>query len=221
MKYAFGWGQKANKDKKEQLFQGCGMDAKGNADKNTDLALTGMGALAKLVSIKLPPANALAIIVDIIKDLRTKKHLDRLEKLIQCLDRRLTQVEDKIPETPDLDLFDEIVAKAVSDEDEDKTELYAALVQYWIEHKPAPYEVRLLGNALKELTIQEITSFSGFIISQGPDIIKTMPEQLQEVFWNRVEYLGLFKGGMVKAAVNVTHIGREFVEIFQLSLIYK
>lgn len=195
------------------------MEDKNNTGNN--LALTGASALAKLIGIAVPPANTLAIFVDVFKERRTKKHLDLLEKLIKSLDYRLTQFESKIPEPPDIDLFDEIVAKAVSDEDEDKTELYAALVQYWLEHKPAPYEVRLLGNALKELTIQEITSFSGFIISQNPDILKTMPKQLQEVFWNRVEYLGLFKGGTVKASVNVTHIGREFVKIYQLSITAK
>jgi len=195
------------------------MNDKSNADKHTDLALTGMGALAKLIGIAVPPVNALTIITENIKDRRNRKHFNRLEKLIQCLDRRLTQVEDKIPETPDLDLFDEIIAKAVSDEDEDKTEFYAALVQCWLEHKLLPYEVRLLGNAIKELTIQEITSFCGVIITQSTYL--TMPEQLKEIFWNRVEYLGLFKGGALKYATNVTQIGQKLVEIYRLSIITK
>jgi hypothetical protein len=197
------------------------MDNKSNVGDNTDLALTGSSALAKLIGIKFPPAVAITVLVDIIKERRAKKRIERLEKLFQSLDRRLTRLEGNVPEPPDIDLFDEIVAKAVSDEDEDKTELYAALVQYWLVKKPVSYELRLLGNALRELTVQEITSFCGFIISQGASILKTMPEQLQEIFWNRVEYLGLFKGGNVKHPVNVTQIGRKLVEIYQLSIAAK
>lgn len=196
------------------------MGGKDNAGNNADLALTGAGNLAKLLCIVAPPAKALEIIVGVIKDRRSKKHFDRLEKLIKSLDYRLSRLECKPLEPPDVDLFDEIVAKAVSDEDEDKTELYAAMVQYWMEHKPklASYEVRLLGNAIRELTVDEIEAFSGFIISGNPPQSKKMPEQLQEVFWNRIEYLSLFKGGSVKAAVNVTQIGRKFVEIYKLSI---
>jgi len=196
------------------------MNDKSKADKNTDLALTGMGALAKLIGIAIPPVNALTIITDNIKDRRNRKRLDRLIKLIQCLDRRLTQVEDKIPETPDLDLFDEIIAKAVSEEDEDKTELYAALVQYWIEHTLVSYEVRLLGSAIRELTVDEMKCFYEFIVTGSPKRIRIIPELLQEVFWNRIVSLGLLGGvGHFDQinSVNVTKLGRKLFEIYQLS----
>jgi hypothetical protein len=195
------------------------MDDKSNTGKN-NLALTGVSVLAKIIGIAVPYAKPLPIIVDVINDRRNKKHLKRLEKLIQCLDRRLTQLEDKIPETPDPDLFDEIVAKAVSDEDEDKTELYAALVQYWLEHKPVPYEVRLLGNSIRELTIDEMECFFVLIqtrMAHSPQI----PEQLQEIFWSRVIYLGLLKDADVKVFSNATLIGQKFIEIYQLSLTTK
>ena len=199
------------------------MDGKDNAGNNADLALTGAGNLAKLLGIVAPPAKALEIIVGVIKDRRSKKHFDRLEKLIKSLDYRLSRLECKPLEPPDTDLFDEIVAKAVSDEDEDKTELYAAMVQYWMEHKSelASYEVRLLGNSIKELTVDEIEAFSGFIITQNPPQIQKMPEPLKEVFWPRIEHLGLFKGGTVKYATNVTQIGRKLVEIYRLSIAVK
>jgi hypothetical protein len=196
------------------------MDGKSNAGDNIDLAITGASISAKLLGLVVPPAKALETIVEVIKDHRTWKRFDRLEKLSKSLERRLTQLECKPLESADIDLFCEIIAKAVSDEDKGKTELYAAFVQYWMEYKPklASYEVRLLGNAIKELTVYEIEAFSGFIISQNPPQSKKMPEQLQEVFWNRIEYLGLFKGGTVKAAVNVTQIGRKLVEIYWLSI---
>jgi hypothetical protein len=206
------------------------MDGKGNADNNTDLALTGLSNLAKLIGITFSPAkvitipaSAIAIIVDNIKGHRTKKHIEKLEKLIQCLGHRLTQLECKLLESPDIDLFNEIVAKAVSDEDEDKTELYAALVQYWMEHKSqlASYEVRLLGNAIKELTVDEIAAFHDFFISGQVYPTKKMPKQLQEVFWNRVLFLGLL-GGIghidMKSPSFVTQFGKMLVKIYVLSI---
>jgi hypothetical protein len=198
------------------------MDNKSNVGENTDLALTGASALARLIGITFPlsspPANAIAFIIDAIKNRRHKEQLKRLEKLVQSLDRRITWLEGNIPEEPDIDLFDEIVAKAVSDEDEDKTELYASLVQYWLEHKPIPpYEVRLLGNAIRELTVEEMKAFHEVIISQKLHPISKMPEQLQEVFNNRITYLGLIDDQFE----NVTQLGKKLVEIFKLSITTK
>jgi len=200
------------------------MDNKSNVGENTDLALTGLSNLGKFIGIALPlpPVNAITFIIDNIQQRRNKKHLDRLEKLVQSLDRRLTRLEGNVPETPDIDLFDEIVAKAVSDEDEDKTELYAALVQYWMEHKPVPYEVRLLGNAIRELTIYEIKTFNDCVVSQNPEHTQKMPEQLEEIFWDRITYLGLYVGGAGHHYYDkVTQIGKKLVEIYQLSIAAK
>ena len=212
------------------------MDGKISAGINADLALTGASILTKLLGIVVPQAKALEIVIGVIGDRRNKKHRDRADKLFQSFGRRLTQLECKPLESPDIDLFDEIVAKAVSDEDEDKTELYAALVQYWIEHQSelAPYEVRLLGNAIKGLTVDEIKAFHEYHINKGPYPTKNIPEQLQEVFWNRVKFLGLlgyighFESGLVFHSQpngcdpsRITKIGRMLVEIYQLSITTK
>jgi len=201
------------------------MDNKSNIDDNTDLALIGSNTLAKLIGITYPPATAIAPIIDIIRNRRDKKQLKRLIKLVQSLDRRLTRLEGNVPETPDIDLLDEIIAKSVSDEDEDKTELYAALVQYWMEHKSqlAPYEVRLLGNVIKELTVDEIEVFHGFITSKMYPT-KKLPKQLDEIIWNRIVFLGLLADVAhldARHPSNVTQIGQKLVKIYQLSITAK
>jgi len=200
------------------------MDNKSNIDDNTDLALIGSNTLAKLIGITYPPATAIAPIIDIIRNRRDKKQLKRLIKLVQSLDRRLTRLEGNVPETPDIDLLDEIIAKSVSDEDEDKTELYAALVQYWMEHKSqlAPYEVRILGNVIKELTVDEIEAFHVFIISKMYST--KLPKQLDEIIWNRIIFLGLLSDATHLDAVhpsNITRIGQKLVKIYQLSITAK
>jgi hypothetical protein len=198
------------------------MDNKSNVGENTDLTLTGLSKLATLLCIPYPlaatAAGTVALFVDLFSKRRTNKRIHLLEKLFQSLDRRLTRLEGNVSETPDIDLFDEIVAKAVSDEDEDKTELYAALVQYWMEHKPVPYEVRLLGNVIRELTVDEMKCFYEFAIGQGIRQTQKMPEQLKELFQSRVTYLGLYVGGIDYHYEKITLIGEKFVEIYKLSV---
>jgi hypothetical protein len=192
------------------------MDNKINDGNNTDLISTGLSNLAKLIGIAVPSVNVIAIIADNINDRRNKKRIERLNKLFLSFGRRLTQVECKCLESSDIDLLDEIIAKAVSDEDEDKTELYAALVQYWMENKLVSYEIRLLGNAIKELTIYEMKSFFEVMISHNWSYINQLPKQLQDIFRSRVEYLGLLKKGGT-----ATQIGQRLVEIYKLSITTK
>jgi len=101
--------------------------------------------------------------------------------------------------------------------------LYAALVQYWMEHKPISYEVRLLGNVIKELTVDEIEVFHGFITSKMYPT-KKLPKQLDEIIWNRIVFLGLLADVAhldARHPSNVTQIGQKLVKIYQLSITAK
>ena len=99
--------------------------------------------------------------------------------------------------------------------DEDKTKYYAALIEYYASYSLEAYEVRLLGNALKALTIYEILSFVSF--ASGQNYLRDIPDDLKTVFWIRVEFLGLFKGGTVKHVNQVSQLGLKFVDICNLA----
>ena len=40
-----------------------------------------------------------------------------------------------------------------------------------------------------------------------------LPEMLKDSFWNRIEPLGIFKGGGVKHSNNLTQFGRELLRV--------
>ncbi len=191
------------------------MDSQSPLDKIGDIVLSKGGLLAKFLGVVDPTAATVGIVADCISQRRSERFAGRLMKLITSLEKRVRNLEDEARCEPDLDLLDEIVAKAVSDEDEDKTDYYASLIEYYMTHKLEPYEVRLLGNALKDLTVYELESFVGF--SHDLNKYRDIPKPLQDIFWNRVEYLGLFKGGTVKHKNNVTVLGKKLIEICQLT----
>ena len=187
-------------------------------NKITDIALTEGSIVAKLFGVINPGAATIGVIVDSIKERRSRKFSKRLESLIQSLEKRVQSLESKSQTETDLDLLDEIVAKAISDEDENKTEYYAALIEYYASHTIEAYQVRLLGNALKELTVYEIKSFVNFV--NGKNVARDIPGDLVSVFWGRVHFLGLYSGSSstVKYPTQTTQIGKKFVEIYNLAV---
>jgi len=193
------------------------MNRQNTTNKVTDIALTGGAVVAKLLGVISPGANTVGIIADCIKDRRSHKFAKRLESLIQSLEKRVHNLENESRSETDLDLLDEIIAKAISDEDEDKTEYYAALIEYYASHTLEAYQVRLLGNALKELTVYEIKTFVNFV--SGKNFLHDIPEDLKRVFWSRVHFLGLYHGssGTVKDPSQASQIGKKFVEIYNLA----
>lgn len=192
------------------------MNCRDTSNGTTDIVLTGGAIVAKLFGVIDPCTATVGIIVDSIKGRRSRKFSKRLESLIQSLEKRVQRLEKESQTETDPDLLDEIVAKAISDEDEDKTEYYAALIEYYMAHTLEAYEVRLLGNALKELTVYEIESFANFV--SGRNFLNKLPKDLEMVFWARIQFLGLYHGspGTVKHPTQASKVGKKFVEIYDL-----
>jgi len=190
-----------------------------NSSRNIKgISLRGGAIVAKLFGVVNPCAATVGVIVDGIKDRRSRKFSKRLESLIQSLEKRVQSLESESQTETDLDLLDEIVAKAISDEDEDKTEYYAALIEYYASHTIEAYQVRLLGNALKELTVYEIKSFVNFV--NGYNVARDIPQDIVSVFWGRVHFLGLYSGSATTAKhlTQTTQIGKKFLEICKLAI---
>jgi len=194
------------------------MNCRDTPNRTTDIALAGGAIVAKLFGVINPCAATVGVIVDSIRERRSRKFSKRLESLIQSLEKRVQSLESESQTETDLDLLDEIVAKAISDEDEDKTEYYAALIEYYASHTVEAYQIRLLGNALKELTVYEIKSFVNFV--NGKNVARDIPGDSVSVFWGRVHFLGLYSGssGTVKHPTQTTQIGKKFVEIYNLAV---
>ncbi len=182
--------------------------------QTTDISLHAGSAFCKLLGIACPPVTALDAIVDAYKQHRSEKQYERLRRLVNAVETRLSHVETQLSVSDEPDLFDEIIEKAVTDEDGDKIEYYAALIEYTVRGEHPPYEIRMLGSALKQLTRVDIQAFVQF--SERQSIPRDdLPKYLEDTFWNRLETLGLFKGGSVKHPNNISVLGNSLVSICQ------
>ncbi len=114
-------------------------------------------------------------------------------------------------------MLDEILAKAVNDEDEDKMQYYAALIEYCARGTPHAYQVRLLGDAIKNLTAHEIKAFVHF--SKQACLRHDIPDDLRDIFWDRVCTLGLYPREKIGTDRReyTTFLGKRFLEVCELA----
>jgi hypothetical protein len=183
-------------------------------DEAVDLAFKGGAILAKLLGLKEPVAATLGILIGAISDHRTQQ---RLERLVRSVEARLERLEGSFLEPEEPDLLQEILAKAVNDEDEDKTRYYAALIEYCVSGSQDAYQVRLLGDALKSLTAYEIKAFVHF--SKHGALRHDIPSDLRDIFWDRVCTLGLYQRQMIRTnrPEFTTLLGKKFLEVCELA----
>jgi hypothetical protein len=183
-------------------------------DEVTDLALKGAEMVAKAIGLTVPVAGAVAVLIEAVSDRRTRRQCQRLEKLVRSLIARLDHLEESPPEPFEPDLLDEILAKAVNDEDEDKVEYYAALIEYCACGTPNAYQVRLLGDAIKNLTAHEIKAFVHF--NKQACLPHNIPADLRDIFWDRVCTLGLYPREKIRTdrpQEYATFLGKRFLEV--------
>jgi len=172
--------------------------------------------VAKLLGIVNPVAASASLIAEHVHQRRTQKFINRLERLVESLDSRIGRLEDQALLETNIDLLDEIIAQAISDEDEDKLDYYAALIEYYASHPISPEELRLLSSAFKSLLLSEIKEFANFAIRIG--LLKYVTLNHMPIFWNRVHFLGLNEIGSTgqKNPSQVTQLGKHFVEVVKL-----
>ncbi len=182
------------------------------SDEIMDLALKGSGIVAKVFGLAEPVAGALGVLIETISDRRAKRQFERLKKLIESLVPRLERLEGSLQEPSEPDLLEEILAKAVNDEDEDKTQYYAALIEYCVSRNPNAYQVRLLGEAIKGLTAHEIKAFVHF--RRHACLPYSIPNDLRDIFWDRVCTLGLYPRDKSNTdrIEHATFLGKDFLE---------
>jgi len=78
-----------------------------------------------------------------------------------------------------------------------------------------PYEIRLLTDAIRSLTYNEIMAFGMFNSNQKyKDVLS---HDFEGSFWSRIENFGLFNGGDVKHTNNTTPLGQKLSKITELA----
>lgn len=127
---------------------------------------------------------------------RDSKRLRRLERLISSLDRRLHGLEiDALPEER-VDLFIEVVRKAVEDDEERKLPFYEAVLDWLAKHKPTAAQVRVLSDAVQRLSYVELFAFASEL--RGGLARPTLDgDGLPETAYvHRLESTGIANGGV-------------------------
>jgi hypothetical protein len=152
--------------------------------KQKELPLKSIEIAAKIFGVAVPPVNLLGVLIEAVNERKTKRQFHRLEKLVSSVIPRLEQLEDNLSKPKEIDLLDEILAKAVNDEDENKTEYYAALIEYYVAGVQDAYQIRLLADAIKGLTTYEIKAFVHF--KKHGALRHDIPEDLRDIYWDRV-----------------------------------
>jgi hypothetical protein len=186
-------------------------------DEVTDLALKGAEMVAKVFGLTVAGAGAIGLLIEAVSDRRAKRQFRRLEELVRSVIPRVERLEGNLVKPRDPDLLDEILAKAVNDEDEDKTQYYAALIEYCVAGNQDAYQVRLLGDAVKGLTIHEIKAFAHF--SKHACLRHDIPNDIRDIFRDRVCTFGLYPREKIKTDRReyITTVGKKFLEVCELA----
>jgi hypothetical protein len=134
-------------------------------ESKTDIVAAGTGVAAQLALamsaaaagvIATAPAIVANVVVGLAGAITIHEHsrrLKRLERILVLLGAKYSVEElNAVPENP----FDEVVAQAVRDEDDDKVPFYGALLSTIISERPSAAETRLLASILRGLTADEM-----------------------------------------------------------------
>ena len=173
----------------------------GTKDKLTNIG----GFIATFVSLWYPAAALSGNVFSLISSNVNARRLKRIESLLHRLEERL-DAEAARQVKPDL--FEEIIGRAAQDEDAEKVNHYAALIE--ISPTLQPYEIRALATLIQSLTVLEILALQA--IHRGEKSRVELPPLLADSFWPRIEGFGL-SAGTVKYKGNLTSLGIMLMKI--------
>ena len=178
-------------------------------NERTELALTTGGFISTLLAIWYPAAALAGNVTAAMSANAQARRFKRLQAAVRRLESRLG-ADDAKKVKPDL--FEEILARATQDEDAEKVNFYAGLIELTAEKDTSASEVRLLANILQNLTVAEMKELRA--ISKGERANPELKELLKESFWPRMEALALSRG-TAKYNGNLTGLGRCIVDIVE------
>lgn len=169
------------------------------------LALSGLPGLAS--GLKLSAATV-GYVSDVTRK-RTEKRLKRLESHVQYLSERVAKIEQEVSDER-TDLFVDVLAKAVMDDEERKAPFYDCVLEWILHGRPVPTapQVRIAAAAVEQLSYIELFVFIAEASDLGASRLSEDEGVPEYVCWNRLAALGLSTGGHVRASANATNIGR-------------
>ncbi|MCA9293553.1 MAG: hypothetical protein KDA20_07045 [Phycisphaerales bacterium] len=172
------------------------------------LALVATGHPVSLAWQTTSPARAFLQAFD---SHQQHKRIERAELAIADLQCIVAQHQLVIPDTleseEDVDLFEEILNKAMEEVDESKRRHHSWYILWYLDSKAPADLVRRFGRAISELDANEMSLLSQLAHRKDPSF------ELDDItLIDRLAYLGLMQGyGQGKNAGQPTNAGRVFV----------
>lgn len=136
----------------------------------------------------------------------------RQVKLLGELGARLSKVEAKEPTEDELDLFVHLWNQAIQEEDERKLELQGAFIAWYLRANRSPETVRLLGEAIRALTLEELFGFVAWVITSGSGRLPRTEHFDESEVTDRLRRYGLIPNGTVIMAGKPASLGKVLVE---------
>lgn len=195
-------------------------------DKDQSNAIVPVGVLiAKVVAMLLGLAGAIpgigfatlaagaglgvaAEAADFASRYRSRRGASQEKRLLAIcgkLDERLRGIEAKVDDEK-LDLFVEVVRKAIEDDEAKKDPFYAAILDWIVRDSPNSARVRVLSDGVRQLSYVELFCFLHEANGQTPRRVLEH-EGIDEMVWlRRLEMFGLGTSG-VRIIGQTTRLG--------------
>ena len=130
---------------------------------------------------------------------------------MQDVQERVEDLEQQVRSDEQVDLFVEVLEKAIKDDEVAKERIYVGVLEWMLRQKPTLAQVRILSNAVRELSYLELYCF---IAEMAGKPRKRLYEPLisERVFWNRLTQAGLTEGASIRKDGNPTQFGETLAE---------
>lgn len=172
-----------------------------------------LGGLLGIVNPALGlPAGAASSVLGLVDEVRERqrtRRVKRLESIVANLSARIADLEQAAVDDVTVDLFLEVVRKAVDDDEDSKTTYYVGLLEWIRRDSPSHAQVRVLSDAVRQLAAVELEFFLRECAGHSARVL--VDKELSEhVVLARLESSGLCTGG-VRHRGNPTRLGKVLV----------
>lgn len=168
-------------------------------------ALIDPSGVSAIAAATTPVARAVITHLD---DNKQSKREGHLRLLLDNLRRRVERIEQR--DEPPIDLFREMLLKAIEEEDERKIPLQGVIIEWVASTRPDPALARIAMTAVSELSFVELQSFMSWCRYDGR--LRVPHGWHENQVWVRLHHYGLISQTGVISRGNITLIGGLFAE---------
>lgn len=183
-------------------------------------ALTVLGSVLGVVGFPAIGAGAASTgatlsLAQRLKDRRARREAERFKLILENVQKRVSLLEEREYSEDEVDLFIEVVSRAIKDDEDDKELIYSAVLEWIIRDRPKLVQVRILADGVRQLSYLELYCF--LMECQGSSSRELHEKSLSEnLLWNRLAHTGLSQGATVRMKGSPTDIGSILVRYCKL-----